>query len=216
MKVLDLLQTMEQHLLGESFSNSFAQFYDTNEVCASIEKEYIQSMKWIKTDFSEAKKDVISEIEHLSAKNRDYASNYGFKCGIVGAFKQFYTQNEDMDGGFQQLLCNDLMKQPNMQRHQDYYARECRCNDLIQELSGTLDNSEHCHILAVTSAWEHRIYHAAVYGFYCGYHAAYHAIECVEPLSKMKHIGKILSMEFALGFLNPCTTRKQDEDTYVA
>lgn len=216
MKVLDLLQAMEQNILGESFANSFALFFETNQVCASIEKQYTESTKWIDSHLTAAQKDVIAEVERLYNENRQYTANYGFKCGIVGAFRQFYTENNEMDSGFQTLLCDDLMKMPKMQRHQEHYTRDCRCNDLIEQLYRSLPDEADSHILNILGAWEHRIYHAAVYGFYCGYHAGYHAIECVEPHSEMKNIGKILSTEFALGFINPHTSGNPNIDHHIA
>ncbi len=216
MNVLDLLKKMEQCVLDIDLIDTIIQFYNADQACFSVERNYAEALSQLEKIFSSAQKSLFSELEALYAKNRGYSATYGFKCGILGGFKQFFTKDADIDGGFQKILCNDMMIQPKMQRHHDSYARNSRCDELISTLSENMNDSAKEHLTSIACAWDNRIYNAALHGFYCGYRAAFHIIDCVEPRTQTANISRILTTEFALGFIKPYSSSGQDDDNTAA
>lgn len=206
MTVQDLLVNLENLAMGTVFQQAIEEFYagslqhlDAN----TIEADYISAKAHFDSVLSNEQITKIQQIEELNSACRAYSAKYGFKCGLYGAFKQYFTQHGDADGGFDSILCVDLLTQPRMQRHHKNYARIVKVQQLTQEVDNTLDPADTSHFVSICCAWNNRIYNASLQGFYCGYRAAYAVIECIEPLGRIQNIDKILSTEYYLGFTHP-------------
>lgn len=198
--------SLESLALGDMFQQTIEEFYMASLSRLgddTLEKDYTSAKARFDAVLSSEHGAKIQKIEELNSACRSYSAKYGFKCGLYGAYKQYFTQHGDADGGFDSILCIDLLTQPRMQRHHKYYARIVKVQQLIQEVDDILDPADKSHFVSFCCAWSNRIYNAALQGFYCGYRAAYSIIECVEPLSKMQNIDKILSTEYYLGFTYP-------------
>ena len=152
---------------------------------------------------SEEKAASLQELETLYADNMTYASRFGFKCGIYCAFRQYFTDNCEIDGGFDSVLGKSLSTMPGMKHHFPYYNNTERCLEILQDLTDSLSEADRPLITDVECAWENRIHNAGLLGFYLGYRAAFDLMDEVRPLSRMECISKILTMEFALGFIQP-------------
>ena len=107
------------------------------------------------------------------------------------------------DAGFQDLLCDDLLTQPGMQRHQENYTNIELCNQLEQAILECLSEKDHEYMVSITCAWQQRVYSAAHDGFYCGFRAAYDIIEAIVPMAKIRNMDKILTTEYLLGYIQP-------------
>lgn len=142
-------------------------------------------------------------MESTYTERRYYAAEYGFKCGIYGAFRQFFGCSGAKDGGFQELVSDALLMQPKMHRHYKNYANIELCNKIDREIMDTLNEKDQEYMVSVTCAWQQRVYSAAMDGFYCGYRAAYNMMESINPLVQIQHVDKILTMEYHLGYIKP-------------
>lgn len=78
-------------------------------------------------------------------------------------------------------------------------------------MSGKLSEEDRTLITDVECAWENRVHNAGLLGFYLGYRAAFDLMDEVRPLSRMECISKILTMEFALGFIQPLKEQEHCE-----
>ena len=150
-----------------------------------------------------AQKTNLEKMEHAFANRQAYAAKYGFKCGMYGAFRQYFGASVAQDAGFQDLLCDDLLTQPGMQRHQENYTDIELCNQLEQAILECLSEKDHEYMVSITCAWQQRVYSAAHDGFYCGFRAAYDIIEAIVPMAKIHNMDKILTTEYLLGYIQP-------------
>ncbi len=204
MKLYDLLSNMEKHALDQEFIKAINDFYKAGEnPCDSTEEDYKIAMEYFDRTFSDAQKETLKDIADTYEKSRNYAAAFGYKCGLFGAFRQYFTGNSEVDGGFQSLLVNDLFMEPKMQRHSENYSRISHCHALVEDLGSCVSEQGKEHLVSIECAWSNRVYNAALHGFYCGYHAAYDLIGCLEPLSKIQNMGRILTMEHSLGLIQP-------------
>ena len=206
MKVQDLIELMEGKALGEEFQSAITGFYrdsGPNGMECETEKDFLAAMGRFEQILTAEQKDKVSLIEKLYSENRNYTAAFGFKCGLYGAFKQYFMDESTTDGGFAALLCDGLFAKAGMMGHPEYYDRNEQCRVLEDSLETDLEESEHEHLTSLVCAWQERIYNAAVQGFYCGYRAAYSVIDGIDPLGRIQNISKILTTEFSLGFIQP-------------
>ena len=202
MNVKQILDTMASTALGETFLEGMRGIYRKNEYGAT-EADYESGMSALKAILPADLKTAMEEMEDAYEERRNLAAVYGFKCGLYGAFRQYFSQHGAQDGGFQDLVADDLLKQPKMQRHHDNYEMVERCNAIDEMLRNTLSEEEQTHLTAVVCALDQRVYSAAMDGFYCGYRAAYDLMDAVTPLAKIQNMDKILTTEYYLGYIKP-------------
>ena len=206
MKINDVLVQMEASALGGEFFKSIEAIYweqVRKDHLDETENEYGAAKVRLMPILSEEKAASLQELETLYADNMTYASRFGFKCGIYCAFRQFFTDNCEIDGGFDSVLGKSLSTMPGMKHHVNYYDNTQRCLEIIQRLNEGLSESAQVALTNVEYAWENRIHNTGLLGFYLGYRAAFDLMDEVRPLSRMECISKILTMEFALGFIQP-------------
>ena len=202
MKVKDLLNGMETRAMDAQFQN------DICELCNA--KDYGNTYPDCQTGYehllsllTEEQKMSLQQMEQAYIQRRIYAAKYGFKCGLFGAFRQFFGASSAPDGGFQDLICNDLLTQPRMQRHHANYSNIELCNEIDRSIMDTLSEEDKEHMVSVTCAWQQSVYSAAFDGLYCGYRAAYDIMEEIIPLVKVENMDKILTMEYYMGYIKP-------------
>ena len=211
MNVKEILEGMAARAFSDSFLDGVCELYDARDN-GSTEADYETGMAQLAGILNDDQKADLLEMEQAYKARRNYASVYGFKCGLYGAFRQHFSQHVDKDGGFQDLVCNDLLMQPKMQRHHENYANiEC-CNSLDATISETLSEADQEHLVSIGCAWQQRIYNAAMDGFYCGYRAAYDLMEAIHPLVKAENMDKILTMEYHLGYIKPYSEVERLQD----
>ena len=211
MNVKEILEGMAARAFSASFLDGVCELYDTRDN-GSTEADYETGMAQLAGILNDEQKADLQEMEQAYKTRRNYASVYGFKCGLYGAFRQHFRQHTAQDGGFQDLVCNELLMQPKMQRHHENYANIEHSNSLDAAISETLSEADQEHLVSIGCAWQQRIYNAAMDGFYCGYRAAYDLMEAIHPLVKAENMDKILTMEYYLGYIKPYSEVERLQD----
>ena len=206
MKIQDLLNTMEGNAFDKTFTETIAAYYwEKNESPGSnpTDVDFKAAMEYLPQILSAEDMMKIAEVDALYNLNRDYAAKFGFKCGVLAGFRQYFTMDQEMDGGFSKLVCDDLHTMPRMQRHHESYERLKKAQEITAAITEPLPEDDQKQMVSLECGWTDRVYNASVHGFYCGYRAAFGIIEAIEPLGRMHTIGKILTMEFVLGYIHP-------------
>ena len=202
MNIKDLLCGMEDRAMDSQFQKDIRAIYkpkDFGDTEPDCEVSYRHLLPLLTVD----QKTSLEKMEQAYIQRRAYAAKYGFKCGLFGAFRQFFGASGVQDAGFQDLLCDDLLTQPKMQRHQENYTDIEVCNQREQSIMDTLSEEDREYMVSITCAWQQRVYSAAHDGFYCGFRAAYDIIEAIVPMAKICNMDKILNTEYLLGYIQP-------------
>ena len=211
MNVKEILEGMAARAFSDSFLDGVCELYDARDN-GSTEADYETGMAQLTGILNDSQNADLQKMEQAYDARRHYASVYGFKCGLYGAFRQHFGHHTAQDGGFQDLVCNDLLMQPKMQRHHENYANIEHSNSLDAAISETLSEADQEHLVSIGCAWQQRIYNAAIDGFYCGYRAAYDLMEAIHPLVKAENMDKILTMEYHLGYIKPYSEVERLQD----
>lgn len=202
MNVRDLLCGMEDRAMDSQFLKDIRAIYDAKDY-GDTEPDCKEGYRHLLLLLTAAQKTNLEKMEYAFSNRQAYAAKYGFKCGLFGAFRQYFGASVAQDAGFQDLLCDDLLTQPGMQRHQEYYADIELCNQLEQTILDGLSEEDQEHVVSITCAWQQRVYSAAHDGFYCGFRAAYDIIDAVVPMARIRNMDKILTTEYLLGYIQP-------------
>ena len=202
MKVKDLIAGMEARAMDAQFQKDICALYETKDY-GDTEPDCQTGYAKLLPLLTEEQKMSLEQMEQAYIRRRNYAAIYGFKCGLFGAFRQYFGASRALDGGFQDLVCDDLLTQPTMQRHHENYANIELCNEIDRAIMDTLSEEDQEHMVSIACAWQQRVYSAAFDGFYCGYRAAYDLMESINPLVKVQNMDKILTMEYRMGYIKP-------------
>ena len=202
MNVKDIIEGMADRAFKFSFLQGINDLYDSRDY-GDTEPDYQKGFNHLMSLLTDTQKEDLNRMENAYSERRYFAAEYGFKCGLYGAFRQFFGCSGVRDGGFEDLVADDLLMQPKMQRHRSNYANIELCNKIDTEITETLTKKDQEHMVAVVCAWQQRVYSAAMDGFYCGYRAAYEIMDLVNPLVKVQCVDKILTMEYHLGYIKP-------------
>lgn len=202
MNVKDIIEGMADRAFRFSFLQGINDLYDSRDY-GDTEPDYQKGFNHLMSLLTDKQKEDLNRMENAYTERRYFAAEYGFKCGLYGAFRQFFGCSGVRDGGFEDLVADDLLMQPKMQRHRSNYANIELCNKIDTEIMETLTEKDQEHMVAVVCAWQQRVYSAAMDGFYCGYRAAYEIMDLVNPLVKVQCVDKILTMEYHLGYIKP-------------
>lgn len=202
MNVKDLLCGMEDRAMDSQFLKDICARYDPKDY-SDTESDCEVGYRHLLPLLTVAQKTNLEKMEQAFANRRAYAAKYGFKCGLFGAFRQYFGASNAQDAGFQDLLCDDLLTQPGMQRHQENYAEVEPCNQLEQTIMDALSEEDQKYMVSITCAWQQRVYSAAHDGFYCGFRAAYDIIEAIVPMARIRNMDKILTTEYLMGYIQP-------------
>ena len=202
MNVKDIIEGMADRAFKFSFLQGINDLYDSRDY-GDTEPDYQMGFNHLMSLLTDKQKEDLNRMENAYTERRYFAAEYGFKCGLYGAFRQFFGCSGVRDGGFEDLVADDLLMQPKMQRHRSNYANIELCNKIDTEIMVTLTEKDQEYMVAVVCAWQQRVYSAAMDGFYCGYRAAYEIMDLVNPLVKVQCVDKILTMEYHLGYIKP-------------
>lgn len=187
---LQQLRNMYQHNVAEgTFSN--------------LEEEYITGVTNLKSVLSSDDVEKLNKYEHICSKLWEYSSRYGFVAGLFCGFKQYFTENQDADGGFLKTVRNEIDIMPQMMQRKEYYENIEQRNALAYEIEASTDSTQQYHFISIQCAWDQRSYSASMDGFYLGYRSAIAVLGVVHPqsLSTLKMEEKLLSMKHQLGFI---------------
>ena len=202
MNVKDIIEGMADRAFKFSFLQGINDLYDSRDY-GDTEPDYQKGFNHLMSLLTDKQKEDLNRMENAYTERRYFAAEYGFMCGLYGAFRQFFGCSGVRDGGFDDLVVDDLLMQPKMQRHRSNYANIELCNKIDTEIMETLTEKDQEHMVAVVCALQQRVYSAAFDGFYCGYRAAYDLMEDLMPLVKVENMDKILTMEYYMGYIKP-------------
>ena len=202
MQVRDIIFQMAQRAFSFQFHDGILDMYSARDYGAT-EPDYETGFNQLASILTEDQMQALNHMENTYIARRNYAAQYGFKCGIFGAFRQFFGYSKANDGGFDDLVFQDLLMQPGMQRHHENYANIELCNEIDRAIMDALSEENKEHMVSIACAWQQRVYSAAFDGFYCGYRAAYDLMEDLMPLVKVQNMDKILTMEYHMGYIKP-------------
>lgn len=172
------------------------------------EDEYAAAEVALQTGLSDEQKELLKVMELRHNENRQYAIEYAFFCGVLGAFEQYLVPDGQHRFDYSNRVAHSLFEIPGMERHRKYHENSQHNLEGFTALEEALDEELNYHVVSVSSAWGERVNHAAVYSYYCGYRAAIALIEEVVPLGATKMIGNILMTEYELGFTTPYWNRE--------
>ncbi len=202
MKVQDLLSGMEGRAMNAQFQRDISALYNARDY-GNTEPDCKTGYDHLLPLLTEDQRNSLKQMEQAYIQRRNYAAKYGFKCGLFGAFRQFFGCSSAKDGGFQDLVCGDLLTQPQMQRHHENFTNIELCNEIDRTIMDALCERDREHMISIVCAWQQRVYSAAFDGFYCGFRAAYDIMEEIMPLVKVQNMDKILTMEYHMGYIKP-------------
>ena len=137
MKVKDLIAGMEARAMDAQFQKDICALYETKDY-GDTEPDCQTGYAKLLPLLAEDQKMSLEQMEQAYILRRNYAAQYGFKCGIFGAFRQFFGYSKASDGGFDDLVFQDLLMQPGMQRHHENYANIELCNEIDRAIMDAL------------------------------------------------------------------------------
>ena len=129
MNVKEILDGMADRAFAYSFLQGVNDLYSSLDY-GDTEPDYQTGFNRLLEILTDDQKETLNRMEGIYTERRYYAAEYGFKCGLYGAFRQFFGCSGAKDGGFQDLVADDLLTQPKMQRHHTNYANIELCNQI--------------------------------------------------------------------------------------
>lgn len=211
MNIKDLLCGMGNRAMDSQFLKDICALYNPKDY-GDTEPDCEVGYRHLLPLLSEEQKRNLEKMEQAFASRQAYAAKYGFKCGLFGAFRQYFSASDAQDAGFQDLICDDLLTQPKMQRHQENYADIELCNQLEQSILDDLREEDREYMVSISCAWQQRVYSAAHDGFYCGFRAAYDVMDDIVPMTKIRNMDKILITEYLMGYIQPYSEIERLQD----
>ena len=201
-----LIQAIAADALGTTFQEEMRNIYQKEADSGTFgaeERDYSNAMYVLCEALAPEKLIVLTEYEDTCAKIREFSASYGFIAGLCCGFRQYFTLDDEDDGGFMKYVANDIWLIPKMKRHAEHYANIKRRDKAGQALLDGESKEIQEHIVSVECAWSQRAYSASISGFYCGYRAAVAILDRIEPYSgcSVKMTARILSMEHRLGYI---------------
>ena len=156
MNVKDIIEGMADRAFKFSFLQGINDLYDSRDY-GDTEPDYQKGFNHLMSLLTDKQKEDLNRMENAYTERRYFAAEYGFKCGLYGAFRQFFGCSGVRDGGFEDLVADDLLMQPKMQRHRSNYANIELCNKIDTEITETLTEKDQEHMVAVVCAWQQRV-----------------------------------------------------------
>lgn len=201
-----VIRDIFQNGLDANFLQQLRNMYQRNVAggaFAELEEEYTTGITALKSTPSSDVAKKLNKYEHICSELWEYSSRYGFIAGLFCGFKQYFTDDQDADGGFLRTVWNEIAVTPQMMQHINYYTNIEQQNMLAREIEAAIDAAAYYHFVSVQCAWDQRSYSASIDGFYLGYRSAIAILGVVNPqsISSLKMESKLLSMEHQLGFI---------------
>lgn len=198
-----VIRDIFQNGLDANFLQQLRNMYQRNVAggaFAELEEEYTTGITALKSTPSSDVAKKLNKYEHICSELWEYSSRYGFIAGLFCGFKQYFTDDQDADGGFLRTVWNEIAVTPQMMQHINYYTNIEQQNMLAREIEAAIDAAAYYHFVSVQCAWDQRSYSASIDGFYLGYRSAIAILGVVNPqsISSLKMESKLLSMEHNL------------------
>lgn len=201
-----VIRDIFQNGLDANFLQQLRNMYQhnvTGGAFSGLEEDYTTGITALKSTLSSDMEKKLNKYEHICSELWEYSSRYGFIAGLSCGFKQYFTDDQDADGGFLKTVWNEIAVIPQMMQHINYYTNIEQQNMLAREIEAAIDVATYYHFVSVQCAWDQRSYSASIDGFYLGYRSAIAVLGVINPQSfpHLKMESKLLSMEHQLGFI---------------
>lgn len=212
MNVKNELKALTERMFNIELSDTlFAAYFQElkDDGFEILEREYSKGSEILSSVLNEEQKTSLSKMENYCEENIKYSIKFGFTSGTFAGFQQFFVK-ETTKCPFEDFVTNQILVEPNMRKHADYYQRRCEFNDINFTLEKQLDAINREHLISIYSAWDNRLYGVLRHSFYLGYRYALSVIDCVKPIdTSLDMIGKTLLTEYELGFINTGAEQEQ-------
>lgn len=177
-----------------------------------VEEDYSVAVTYLEEHLTNEQKELLQAIEQRYKNRWTYASQYPFVCGLMHAFEQFFSPDEDYSYGYDKAISEGMCTNPGMQRHGAFHTDATEVCASLEVLEANSDEEMVEHITSVACAWDQRIHSATIHSFYLGYQAGLKMIDTVKPLSSMYLMEKTLYLEYCLGLTEPYSMRESRKE----
>jgi len=215
MQTRTIIKALRERVFDPAYTKALSDAYTEdvdNGNFKITEDEYAAAEVALQTGLSDEQKELLKAMELRHNENRQYAIEYAFFCGMLGAFEQYLVPDGRHRFDYSNSVAHSLFEVPGMERHRKYHENSQHNLVGFTALEDALDEELNYHIVSVSSAWGERVNHAAVCSYYCGYRTAIALIEEVVPLGAIEMMGKILMTEYELGFTTPYWNREMPKN----
>lgn len=202
----DFLAQIERTAFGPLFHEEIRSIFQQDVAKGKFGNEgadYLDAMKLLRKQLSEEKRMYLSDFEAVSQQIREFSAEYGFVAGIYCGFRQLFTHDSAMDGGFQRYVAEDICMKPKMEHHAENFANVEKRNELYGKLTADEPETITEGMVVVSCYWSQASHSASLNGFYCGYRAALSIKDRIAPFEGdyMARVRKELAMEHQLGYI---------------
>jgi len=204
MTTKEFLAEICQNAFGDAYQeeirNMYSRFVSEGNYTEE-ETEYSETVSYFRTVFDSKELALLEAYETTCTKIQEFSASYGFRAGLLCGFKQFFTDDNEVDGGFSKYVSQQIAMMPNMRTYAENFQNIEHRNTLYSQLCKKSE-AVHKHMISMDCNWSQRAYSASIYGFYCGYHGAMNIIDEVMPLpfGSSMNTRKTVAMTHWFGF----------------
>lgn len=204
MTTKEFLSDICQNAFGNAFQAEIRNMYTRSVAAGNYteeEAEYSEAVSYFRTVFESEELALLEQYETTCIQIQDFSASYGFRAGLLCGFKQFFTDDNAVDGGFSKYVSQQITMMPNMRTYAANFQNIEHRNTLYSQLC-MKSEAVNTYMVSIDCTWSQRAYSASIYGFYCGYHGAMRIIDEVMPLpfGSTTNDRKTIAMEHHLGF----------------
>lgn len=219
----DFLKQIEEAVFAPFFHEGIRSIFQQDVAAGKYgdeEKDYLNAMTVLKKKLSEEKMSLLYEYEAICQQIREFSAQHGFIAGIYCGFKQLFTDDHAIDGGFNKYVVEEIAWMPRMERHTSNYANIEKRNEIYGQIESEEPKLIGKKMVIVSCYWSQAAHSASLNAFYCGYRAALCIKDSIAPLegNYIARIRKVLTMEHQLGYIESYAEieRRQDREQKAA
>ncbi len=146
-----------------------------------VEDDCKKGRKALERILNDVQKGALYNIETSFYNNLKWAMSFGFSRGVYVGFQEAFLRAAWTDP-FQNLVVNELLITPNMQRYPDYVRERNYCQELYDLLYAQLDSDAQKHLASILCAWDERLHSVLWNAFHMGRQQARALFAEVHPI----------------------------------
>lgn len=210
----ELLNKMQEAAFAPFYQEEINAIFNLDVSSGEYEREaqdYTNAMKHLTKKLDTDKLFLLSEYEDICQQIREFSARYGFIAGIFCGFKQIFTSDRAIDGGFNKYVVDDIALKPRMERHTENYANINKRNEVYSQIVDGADKHTHNKMVLIDCYWSQIAHSASLNGFYCGYRAAHSITDRVALMeyNYTDRISKQITMEHTLGYIESYSDKER-------
>lgn len=171
----NFLNQIEEALFQSYFMKGIDELYAKRfeEGDYSVEAaDYSKARAVLERALSSEKNELLRKYETICKEIGEYYVRHGFVAGIYAGFRHCFTIARDIDAGYDRYVMNEIMTQPNMQRHVEIYKTISLRNEIYNKLAEECVENCDSPIVCISCYWDEVASGKGELAFYCGYRAA--------------------------------------------